>query len=81
MKKTQSQPIAVLGAGSWGTALALYLSRQGQIVRYDDGRHVVLFALLVNELGQHAHAVGIETDRRFVQEKDFASRRQGSGDG
>lgn len=27
------QPIAILGAGSWGTALALYLSRQGQRVR------------------------------------------------
>lgn len=27
------QPIAVLGAGSWGTALALYLSRMGQEVR------------------------------------------------
>lgn len=27
------QPIAVLGAGSWGTALALYLARRGQLVR------------------------------------------------
>jgi glycerol-3-phosphate dehydrogenase (NAD(P)+) len=27
------QPIAILGAGSWGTALALYLARQGQSVR------------------------------------------------
>ncbi|MCD6039045.1 MAG: hypothetical protein K0S27_445 [Gammaproteobacteria bacterium] len=27
------QPIAILGAGSWGTALALHLSRLGQIVR------------------------------------------------
>ncbi len=27
------QPIAVLGSGSWGTALALYLSRLGQEVR------------------------------------------------
>ncbi|HSW69054.1 MAG TPA: NAD(P)H-dependent glycerol-3-phosphate dehydrogenase [Gammaproteobacteria bacterium] len=32
MKKIQSQPIAVLGAGSWGTALALHLSRQKQTV-------------------------------------------------
>ena len=28
-----SDPIAVLGAGSWGTALAVYLARQGQPVR------------------------------------------------
>lgn len=27
------QPIAVLGAGSWGTALALYLARRGQTVK------------------------------------------------
>src|SRR5579872_1318664 len=27
------EPIAILGAGSWGTALALYLSRQHQNVR------------------------------------------------
>lgn len=34
--RVQSQelkPIAVLGAGSWGTALALYLARRGQTVR------------------------------------------------
>lgn len=30
---TLQKPIAVLGAGSWGTALALYLSRRGQFVR------------------------------------------------
>lgn len=37
--KVQSQelkPIAVLGAGSWGTALALYLARRGQTVRIFD---------------------------------------------
>ena len=28
----QLKPIAILGAGSWGTALALYLSRRGQTV-------------------------------------------------
>ena len=32
MEKTQ-QPITILGAGSWGTALALHLSRKGQSVR------------------------------------------------
>src|SRR3990167_2370725 len=35
MKKTQS-PIAVLGAGSWGTALALLLARNQQIVHLWD---------------------------------------------
>ena len=30
---TSLSPIAILGAGSWGTALAIYLARQGQDVR------------------------------------------------
>lgn len=33
MNATQQKPIAILGAGSWGTALALYLSRRGREVR------------------------------------------------
>lgn len=33
MEDKQFKPIAVLGAGSWGTALALYLARRGQTVR------------------------------------------------
>jgi glycerol-3-phosphate dehydrogenase (NAD(P)+) len=33
METRQTKPIAILGAGSWGTALALYLSRRHQTVR------------------------------------------------
>lgn len=33
MDSQQLKPIAILGAGSWGTALALYLARRGQTVR------------------------------------------------
>ncbi len=33
MEKIYPEPIAILGAGSWGTALALYLARLGQGVR------------------------------------------------
>lgn len=33
MESNQHRPIAILGAGSWGTALALHLAKQGQIVR------------------------------------------------
>src|ERR1700722_5607 len=33
MKNPGCQPIAILGAGSWGTALALYLARLNQDVR------------------------------------------------
>ena len=39
-----SQPIAILGAGSWGTALALHLSRRGQIVHLwtSDEKHAAV---------------------------------------
>lgn len=33
MESQSLKPIAILGAGSWGTALALYLGRRGQTVR------------------------------------------------
>lgn len=33
MQDQSQKPIAILGAGSWGTALALYLGRRGQSVR------------------------------------------------
>lgn len=33
MDGQQVKPITILGAGSWGTALALYLARRGQTVR------------------------------------------------
>jgi glycerol-3-phosphate dehydrogenase (NAD(P)+) len=33
VKSQPFKPIAILGAGSWGTALALYLGRRGQTVR------------------------------------------------
>ncbi len=33
MENAYHPPIAILGAGSWGTSLALYLSRLGQVVR------------------------------------------------
>jgi len=33
MEGMQSKPITILGAGSWGTALALYLARRGQTVK------------------------------------------------
>src|SRR5579883_2978043 len=33
MESQRSKPIAILGAGSWGTALALHLARCGQTVR------------------------------------------------
>lgn len=33
MRNPSQQPVAILGAGAFGTALALYLARRGQVVR------------------------------------------------
>ena len=60
MEKMHLSPIAILGAGSWGTALALYLSRLGQEVR------------LWTHSAEHAHA--LQTDRvnkRYLPEQSF----------
>lgn len=42
MANVEQLPIAMIGAGSWGTALALYLGRRGQTVRLwsHDASHV-----------------------------------------
>ncbi len=49
---TTQQPIAILGAGSWGTALALHLSRAGQTVHlwtFDEKQGADLQAERVNK--------------------------------
>lgn len=51
--KVQSQeltPIAILGAGSWGTALALYLARRGQTVRIFDIDTAEITAMRTNRV-------------------------------
>jgi len=47
MDSLQLKPITILGAGSWGTALALYLSRRGQLVRLWSYEVSEISALLV----------------------------------
>jgi glycerol-3-phosphate dehydrogenase (NAD(P)+) len=52
MANAEQKPIAILGAGSWGTALALYLARRGQTVRLwtaEPERAETLNATRVNE--------------------------------
>jgi glycerol-3-phosphate dehydrogenase (NAD(P)+) len=46
MENIRRKPIAILGAGSWGTALALHLSRVGQEVRLwsYDPKHITTMA-------------------------------------
>lgn len=58
MKEPHQTPIAILGAGSWGTALALYLSRLGQEVRlwtYDQAHAQEMQSSRVNKryLSEH----------------------------
>lgn len=42
----QLKPIAILGAGSWGSALAIYLGRRGQLVRMFSTESSEIVALL-----------------------------------
>jgi glycerol-3-phosphate dehydrogenase (NAD(P)+) len=46
MENIRRNPIAVLGAGSWGTALALHLAKAGQEVRFwsYDPKHIATMA-------------------------------------
>ncbi len=60
MAAASHKPIAILGAGSWGTALALYLARRGQ--------HVRLWSVIPEEI------VALKADRanqRFLPGFDF----------
>jgi glycerol-3-phosphate dehydrogenase (NAD(P)+) len=52
MASPTEKPIAILGAGSWGTALALYLARQGQIVHLWSEVESEIQALLTHRVNQ-----------------------------
>lgn len=55
MEGRQLKPITILGAGSWGTALALYLARRGQTVR-----------LWSYEISEVAAMLAERTNNRFL---------------
>ncbi len=64
-----TQPIAILGAGSWGTALALHLSRSGQAV------HLWTF--------DETHGVELQNDRvnnRYMPGQPFPETLQPTAD-
>lgn len=52
MENPNMQPIAILGAGSWGTAIALYLARRGQTVRLWSVEQAEIDALLRDHANQ-----------------------------
>lgn len=60
MGSEQLKPITILGAGSWGTALALYLSRRGQIVR-----------IWSYEISEIASMLAERTNNQFLPGYDF----------
>lgn len=60
MEGTLSKPITILGAGSWGTALALYLARRGQ--------QVLLWSYEIPEV---AAMLAERTNNRYLPGFDF----------
>ena len=56
---TPDQPIAVIGAGSWGTALALQFARSGRAVRLW-GRDAEQLAAIIDRCMQK------DLDQRFT---------------
>lgn len=62
MEGQQLQPITILGAGSWGTAIALYLARRGQTVR-----------LWSSEINEIATLLAERTNNQFLPGHDFPS--------
>src|SRR5712664_4019766 len=62
MPSTRQQPMAVIGAGSWGTALAIQLARAGHPVRLW-GRDAKHLAELERE----------RVNRRYLPETTFPS--------
>jgi glycerol-3-phosphate dehydrogenase (NAD(P)+) len=59
------KPITILGAGSWGTALALYLARRGQIVR--------IWSIEIPEV---AAMLAERTNNRYLPGFDFPEQIQ-----
>jgi glycerol-3-phosphate dehydrogenase (NAD(P)+) len=60
MTSAYRKPITILGAGAWGTALALYLSRQGNAVR--------IWSVDITEV---AAMLAERTNKRFMPGFDF----------
>ncbi len=65
MEGLQLTPITILGAGSWGTALALYLARRGQVVRLWSVENSEITAMLAER-----------TNNRFLPGFDFPNEIQ-----
>lgn len=60
MENQTFKPVTILGAGSWGTALALYLARRGQTVR--------LWSFEINEI---ASLLAERTNNQFLPDYPF----------
>lgn len=65
MESKQLKPITILGAGSWGTAIALYLARRGQTVR--------LWSVEISEV---AAMLAERTNNRFLPGFNFPDTLQ-----
>lgn len=67
---TSNCPIAVLGAGSWGTALAILLARNGHVVRLW-GHHEAEIAALTRDGSNEHYLPGIAFPRGITPSSDL----------
>ena len=72
-------PIAVIGAGSWGTALAVLLARNDQAVRLW-GRDPTAVATLVRERCNARYLPGVSLPRELEVHAELGSALHGAGD-
>jgi glycerol-3-phosphate dehydrogenase (NAD(P)+) len=76
---TAAPPIAVLGAGSWGTALAIQLARSGRPTRLW-GRNVAQLRTLSRERANARYLPGATFPQSLSIEPDLASALKGADD-
>jgi glycerol-3-phosphate dehydrogenase (NAD(P)+) len=76
---TDESPIAVVGAGSWGTALALQFARSGKQVRLW-GRDAAQLAAMAETRSNERYLPGIPFPDNLVVEPDLERCVSGAGD-
>jgi glycerol-3-phosphate dehydrogenase (NAD(P)+) len=76
-KTMKFEQIAVIGAGSWGTALALLLARRGHAVRLWDFSPVHIAALQKSRCNEQ-HLPGIDFPENIMVTASLAEAAQGS---
>lgn len=72
MQVNTSTPIAVLGAGSWGTALAIHLARNGQTVHLWGRNEMQMETMIATRCNQH-YLPGIKFPENLHLERNLST--------